>query len=70
MDAIVRNAYLMLSLFHGSIKHIVSAVGADGLRRKLSLLMPSYISTLPQMSKLDLTFSLRGMYNNVTQYCC
>ena len=61
LDSILRNAYQMLSLFHGSIEGMMSAVGAEGLRRQLALLMPSYISTLPQLSKLDLPFSLRGV---------
>ena len=61
LDSILRNAHQMLTLFNGTMGDIVAAEGAEGLRRKLSLLMPSYISTLPPISKLDLPFSLGGV---------
>ena len=58
LDAVLRNAYQMLRLFHGTMHRIANEKGADGLRRTLALVMPSYISTLPPISKLDLAFCL------------
>ena len=58
LDAVLRNAYQTLRLFHGTMHRIANEKGADGLRRTLALVMPSYISTLPPISKLDLAFCL------------
>ncbi|EKX39105.1 hypothetical protein GUITHDRAFT_143716 [Guillardia theta CCMP2712] len=61
LDSTLRNAYEMFVLFHGPFERVIKNESVDVLRRKLSLFFPPFIATIPPTTKLDLTYSLRGI---------
>eukprot|EP00281_Chroomonas_sp_CCMP1168_P000098 CAMPEP_0206272452 /NCGR_PEP_ID=MMETSP0047_2-20121206/34015_1 /ASSEMBLY_ACC=CAM_ASM_000192 /TAXON_ID=195065 /ORGANISM="Chroomonas mesostigmatica_cf, Strain CCMP1168" /LENGTH=417 /DNA_ID=CAMNT_0053701373 /DNA_START=16 /DNA_END=1266 /DNA_ORIENTATION=- len=57
----LEEAHKLFCLFNGRMSDVVGSVGVEGLRQKLSLLLPSYIASSTAIQKLDITYALGGI---------